>query len=65
MHGQAADTSGNGTLSGTEVQALLEGMGQRISTGKLAAVMDKYDSDRCATPPAVSQRCPAGPCLFS
>ena len=47
-HVQAADTSSNGTLSGTEVQALLEGMGQRISTGKLAAVMDKYDMDKCA-----------------
>ena len=45
---RAADESGNGTLSGVEVQALLEKMGQKLTTGKLFQIMEKYDRDKCA-----------------
>ena len=43
---RAADSSGNGLLSGDEVQSLLAKLGHKLDSGKLAKIMSQYDKDQ-------------------
>ena len=45
---RAADTSGNGMLSGDEVLTLLNKLGHKLNSSKLAKIMEEYDKDQWA-----------------